>query len=178
MMAFGNDSPRNGKRVQSESPSTARVKEYLRRWGLEGRVMEFEVSSATVEDAALAVGCLPQRIAKTLSFLMESRAALVVMAGDAKIDNGKFKAEFRQKAVMLSIGQVETMVGHAVGGVCPFDLPTGVPVYLDESLRRFDRVYPAAGTAASAVGLTPEELWMAAGAERWVDVGKNWKQEG
>lgn len=138
--------------------------------------MEFEVSSATVEEAALAVGCLPQRIAKTLSFLVEGKAVLVVMAGDAKIDNSKFKAVFRQKAVMLSARQVEAMVGYAIGGVCPFALPPGVPVYLDESLRRFDRVYPAAGNAASAVGLAPEELWMAAGTERWIDVGKGWNQ--
>ncbi|MCL1855156.1 MAG: YbaK/EbsC family protein [Clostridia bacterium] len=171
-MGFEKESPRTGKQARGAGPGIARVRDYLRQWNLEGRVMEFEVSSATVEEAALAVGCSPQCIAKTLSFLVEDQAVLVVMAGDAMIDNRKFKAVFRQKAVMLKPCQVETLVGYTVGGVCPFALPPGVSVYLDESLRRFGRVYPSAGTAASAVDLTPEELWLAAAAKRWVDVGK------
>ena len=127
------------------------VKRHLAEFGLDGRVREFDTSSATVELAAQAVGTEPRRIAKTLSFLVDGRAVLIVAAGDARIDNPKFKAIFHAKAKMLTPDQAIEMVGHAVGGVCPFALPPGVSVYLDESLRRFDTVFPAAGSAASAV---------------------------
>ena len=135
-----------------------KVKAFLRERGMEERVLEFETSSATVELAAQAVGCEPARIAKTLSFHVGDRVALVVAAGDARIDNPKYKARFGCKAKMLAADEAEPLIGHGVGGVCPFALNEGVDVFLDESLRRFDTVYPAAGNAASAVRLTPDEL--------------------
>ena len=134
------------------------VKAYFRQYGMEDRVLEFPTSSATVELAAQAAGCEPCRIAKSLTFLVGEGAVLVVCAGDAKIDNGKYKAQFGVKAKMLTPDQVERMVGHAVGGVCPFGIHDGVAVYLDESLRRFQTVFPAAGSANSAIELTIEEL--------------------
>ena len=153
--------------------SVESVREYLRDFGLDGRVAEFSESSATVELAAAVVGVIPARIAKTLSFKTpEGTAFLIVMAGDAKIDNRKFKDFFGFKAKMLTPDEAIELVGHAVGGVCPFALPEGVAVYLDESLRRFDTVYPAAGNAASAVELTPDELFRASGALSWEDVCK------
>lgn len=152
--------------------SLQKVTEYLMPYGLDGRVLALEASSATVDEAALAVGCQPAHIAKTLSFLVEGQAVIVVMAGDAKVDNPKYKAQFHQKATMIPAAEVEALVGYPVGGVCPFALPDGVPVYLDESLRRFDVVYPAAGTPASAVKLTLDELQTASRAKGWVDVGK------
>ena len=155
--------------------SVERVKQYLQSYNFADRVLSFSASSATVEEAALAVGCEPRRIAKTLSFLVDGAALLIVMAGDAKIDNARFKAQFHQKAVMLAPDQVESLVGYAVGGVCPFDVAPGVMVYLDESLRRFDFIYPAAGDAHSAVKLTPGELELASQALGWVDVGKGWQ---
>ena len=154
--------------------SIQHVRAYLRERGLEDRVREFDVSSATVDLAAQAVGCEPARIAKTLSFAHEGGALLLVCAGDAKVDNGKFKALFHHKASMLTPEQALSLTGHAVGGVCPFALPDGVPVYLDVSLRRFDTVYPAAGSANSAVRLSPEELSACTGAG-WVDVCKGWQ---
>ena len=156
---------------------TQRVKQYLQPYNLADRVLSFSASSATVEEAALAVGCEPRRIAKTLSFLVDGAALLIVMAGDAKIDNAKFKARFHQKAVMIPLDRVEGLVGYPVGGVCPFDVAQGVAVYLDESLRRFDFVSPAAGDAHSAVKLTPRELEEASQAAGWVDVGKGWQEE-
>ena len=135
-----------------------KVKAFLRERGMEERVLEFETSSATVELAAQAVGCEPARIAKTLSFHVGDRVALVVAAGDARIDNPKYKARFGCKAKMLAADEAEPLIGHGVGGVCPFALNEGVDVFLDESLRRFDTVYPAAGNAASAVRLAPDEL--------------------
>ena len=153
--------------------SIDRVREYLRERGLEDRVLEFEVSSATVELAALAVGVEPARIAKSLSFLLPDGPVIVVMAGDAKVDNPKFKATFHTKAKMLGHDDVPEHIGHAVGGVCPFALKPGVRVYLDASLRRFDTVYPACGSASSAIPLTCEELEAAAqNVQGWVDVGK------
>ena len=152
--------------------SVAKVKEYLGGFGLAQRVREFSASSATVALAAQALGCEPARIAQTLSFARGDGAILVVAAGDARIDNGKFKARFAMKAHMLAHDDVERLVGHAVGGVCPFGVKDGVPVYLDESLLRFDVVYPAAGTDASAVRLSLDELERASGAEGWVDVCK------
>lgn len=152
--------------------SMERARAALERCGLADRIIEFEVSSATVALAAQALECEPARIAKTLSFAHGDGAILVVAAGDARIDNGKFKARFAMKAHMLAHDDVERLVGHAVGGVCPFGVKDGVPVYLDESLRRFDVVYPAAGTDASAVRLSIDELERASGAEGWVDVCK------
>ncbi|MGI6687865.1 MAG: YbaK/EbsC family protein [Christensenellales bacterium] len=146
------------------------AKAHLTALGLEDRIQVFEVSSETVALAAQAVGCPEAQIAKTLSFLVDGKAVLVVAAGDARIDNKKFKAQFHQKAVMLSPDQVIDLVGHAVGGVCPFGVKPGVEVYLDESLRRFEWVYPACGSGNSAVKLSPRELEMASGANEWVDV--------
>ena len=149
-----------------------KVKAYFRQFGMEDRVRELETSSATVELAALALGCEPCRIAKTLSFLQGERAVLVVAAGDARIDNGKYKARFGTKAKMLTPEQAETLVGHAVGGVCPFAVNPGVEVYLDASLRRFCTVFPACGSANSAIELTVEELERYSNAAAWVDVCK------
>lgn len=142
----------------------------LREAGLEDRIIEFTVSSATVALAAQALQCEPAHIAKTLSFEHGEGAILVVAAGDARIDNAKFKHRFGMKARMLSADRVEQLIGHGVGGVCPFGVKPGVPVYLDESLRRFGIVYPAAGTSSSAVRLTIDELERASACEGWVDV--------
>ncbi len=152
-----------------------KVKEYFRKFGIEDRVLEFDVSSATVELAAEAVGCEPERIVKTLSFKVDDRPVLIACAGDAKIANPKYKAEFGQKAKMLTPDEAIELVGHAVGGVCPFAINDGVDVYLDESIKRFDTVYPAAGSDNSAIGLTPDELEKyAQGFVKWVDVCKGW----
>jgi len=157
--------------------SVAKVREYLRAKGLEDRISEFAVSSATVELAAQAVGVEPARIAKTLSFLVGEKPVLIVCAGDAKIDNPRYKAFFHTKAKMIPFEQAEELVGHAPGGVCPFAIPEGVATYLDASLQRFDIVYPAAGSAASAVQLTPQELACAAqNFSGWVDVCKGWRE--
>ena len=149
-----------------------RARAHLARFGLEGRIMEFGQSSATVELAAQAVGCEPARIAKTLSFAVGDRVALVLFAGDARVNNQKFKAQFHTKARMLAAADAEERIGHAVGGVCPFGVNGGCDVYLDESLRRFDVVYPAAGTSASAVRLTPEELEFVCAPCAWIDVSR------
>ena len=148
------------------------IKSYLNECGLLDRVYEFDVSSATVELAAQALGCEPCLIAKTMSFLVEDHPVLVVLAGDARVDNAKFKATFHTKAKMLSHEQVAELTGFPVGGVCPFLAPEGTDVYLDESLKRFEVVYPAAGTRNSAVKVTIEELERAAKPKGWVDVGK------
>lgn len=150
----------------------AQVKEYLKQWDLQDRVKEFEVSSATVELAAQAVGCEPVRIAKTMSFLVDGRAVLIVLAGDVKIDNRKYKEQFHTKAVMLKADQLGELVGHPAGGVCPFCLKETADVYLDESLKRFDVVYPAAGSANSAVELSLPELETASLCKGWIDVSK------
>ena len=145
---------------------------HLRRYGLEDRIIELADSSATVELAARALGCEPEHIAKTLSFVSGEGALLILAAGNARIDNGKFKARFGMKAKMLPADQVEALVGHAVGGVCPFGVNPGVTVYLDESLRRYDVVYPAAGNDHSGVRLSVDELYRASGAKDFVDVTK------
>ena len=152
--------------------SIERARAHLAKYGLEDRIRELTVSSATVALAAEALGCEPARIAKTLSFENGEGAILVIAAGDARIDNAKFKHRFGMKAHMLSADRVEPLIGHGVGGVCPFGIHEGIPVYLDESLKRFDIVYPAAGTAASAVMLTLSELERASEADGWVDVTK------
>ncbi len=152
-----------------------RVRTYFRQWQMEHRILEFPVSSATVELAAQAVGCEPARIAKTLSFLVGGAPVLIVIAGDAKVDNQKFKAAFAAKAKMLSPEEAETLVGHAVGGVCPFAVNPGVTVYLDVSLKRFATVFPACGSANSAIELTIPELEQTSGFAAWVDVCKGWE---
>lgn len=158
--------------------SISRVREYLRPLGLEGRILEFPVSSATVELAAQAAGVIPARIAKSLGFMLPDGPILVVAAGDAKVDNPRFKAQFHVKAKMLGHDDVGALIGHDVGGVCPFALNDGVRTYLDASLKRFDTVFPACGSANSAIELTPDELAAAAqGFESWVDVCKGWREE-
>ena len=152
------------------------VRDYLKQFGAEGRILEFPVSSATVELAAQAVGVEPSRIAKTLSFLVEDHPVLIVAAGDAKVDNPKFKAQFHTKAKMLTPEQALELVGHPVGGVCPFALKPGVEVFLDESLRRFETVFPAAGSANSAIELTCDELERFTGCT-WADLCKGWQGE-
>ena len=144
------------------------VREYLSRFGLEGRVREFEVSSATVELAAEALGTEGARIAKSITLHDEAEGCIMVLcAGDYKIDNASFKARFGFKPRMLSAEEALALTGHAVGGICPFALPEGVKVYLDTSLQRFDIIYPAAGSSASAVELSCEELFHASGALSW-----------
>ena len=152
-----------------------KVREYFRQFGMEGRVQEFEVSSATVELAAAALGCEPCRIAKTLSFMTEEGPVLIVAAGDAKIDNTKYTAQFHTKAKMLTPDEAVELVGHAVGGVCPFAINDGVKVYLDESLRRFETDFPAAGSGSSAIELTLAELENYSNSTAWIDVCKNWE---
>ncbi|MEG1069761.1 MAG: YbaK/EbsC family protein [Ruthenibacterium sp.] len=154
--------------------SVETVKNYLKQWNLDTRVQEFDVSSATVELAAEALHCEGARIAKTLSFALGDAAILIVTAGDAKIDNTKYKAQFGTKAKMLSFDEVLPKTGHAVGGVCPFAILPDVAVYLDASLRRFKTVYPACGSANSAIELTLAELETCAPGAQWVDVCKGW----
>ena len=149
-----------------------KAKEYLKQFGLDSHVMVFDVSSATVELAAQAVGCEPERIAKTLSFQVGEESILIVAAGDARIDNGKYKAQFHTKAKMLAFEEVEERIGHAVGGVCPFGVNEDVKIYLDASMKRFETVYPACGSGNSAVELTLEELERCSGYETWIDVCK------
>lgn len=138
--------------------SIENVKKYLKQFGFNEKVQEFKQSSATVELAALAVGTEPAKIAKSLTFLVDEKPVMIVCAGDMKIDNAKFKSEFQTKAKMLSFEQVESMIGHKVGGVCPFAINGDVKVYLDVSLKRFDKVYPACGSDNSAIELTIDEL--------------------
>lgn len=151
-----------------------KVRDYLRQWGRDKDILEFETSSATVELAANALGVDCGRIAKTLSFKTEEGALLVVAAGDARIDNAKFKAQFGQKAKMLTPEEVLQYTGHAVGGVCPFAINEGLPVYSDVSMKRFNTVYPACGSSNSAIELTLEELVEYSSSTCWVDVCKDW----
>jgi prolyl-tRNA editing enzyme YbaK/EbsC (Cys-tRNA(Pro) deacylase) len=149
-----------------------KVRAYFKTKGMEDRIQEFEVSSATVTLAARALGCDENRIAKTLSFHVGDKVVLVVAAGDAKIDNPKYKAFFGAKAKMLAYEEAETLIGHAVGGVCPFAVNEGVEVYLDESLKRFQTVFPACGSSNSAIELTLEELEKYSNYKAWIDVCK------
>ena len=149
-----------------------RARAHLRKWNLEDRIQEFDVSSATLELAAKALNIEGARIAKTLSYLVDGGAVLVVAAGDIRVDNRKFKDAFHTKAKMLTPEQASEMVGHAVGGVCPFGVNEGVKVYLDVSLKRFETVYPAAGSSNSAIELSIPELEAASGSIGWVDVAK------
>ena len=152
--------------------SIEKVKAYFKTLGMENKVLEFPVSSATVELAAQALGCEPCRIAKTLSFSVAGAPILVVTAGDTKVDNAKYKACFGVKAKMLTPEEAATLIGHAVGGVCPFAINEGVTVYLDESMKRFPTVFPACGSSNSAIEMTMEELEQHSGYEAWVDVCK------
>ncbi len=155
--------------------SIEKVRTYFKEYNIENQILEFPVSSATVELAAQAVGCAPQRIAKTLSFKVEDKAVLIVTAGDAKVDNAKYKAFFHTKAKMLTPEELEAMVGHAPGGVCPFGIPSDVNVYLDISLKRFETVFPACGSGNSAIELTLPELERYSRSLQWIDVCKNWQ---
>ncbi|WP_295764285.1 YbaK/EbsC family protein [uncultured Oscillibacter sp.] len=159
--------------------SIEKVRAYFKGFGIEDRIREFEVSSATVELAAVAVGVEGARIAKSLSFKVGDKPVIIVVAGDAKIDNGKYKAQFHTKAKMLTHEEAHTLIGHDVGGVCPFALPEDTEVYLDVSLKRFGTVFPAAGSDNSAIELTCEELEeYSSNFRQWVDVCKAWQAEG
>lgn len=156
--------------------SIERVRTFFKTYNMEDRILEFDVSSATVELAAQAVGCEPARIAKSLSFLVDDHAIIIVTAGDAKIDNPKYKAQFAKKTKMLSPEEVTALIGHAVGGVCPFGINDGVEVYLDESLKRFETVFPACGSSNSAIELSIPELEQYSGFITWIDVCKGWQE--
>ena len=149
-----------------------KVKAYFESRGEISRIMEFEESTATVELAAKAVGCEPGNIAKTISLIVEGKPILILLAGDVKIDNHKFRDTFHTKTKMIPIEDVENCIGHAVGGVCPFAVNEGVPIYLDESLKRFEKIYPAAGNDRSAVKLQLNELEKFINVKDWVDVSK------
>ena len=157
--------------------SVDKVKKYFAGYGMESRVLEFDVSSATVELAAAALNCEPGRIAKTLSFLVGEQPILIVSAGDVKIDNAKYKATFGKKAKMLTQEQVTELIGHAVGGVCPFAINPGVDIYLDASLKKYETAFPACGSSNSAIELTISELEQYSRFDAWVDVCKGWRAE-
>lgn len=148
------------------------VKEYFKELGIDYRIQEFDVSSATVELAAKALDVEAERIAKTLSFKKDDSCILVVTAGDARIDNSKFKKKFSMKAKMLTLEEVDRIVGHSVGGVCPFAINSNIPVYLDQSLKRFNTIFPACGSSNSAIELTCDELYKYSNSLEWVDVCK------
>ena len=157
--------------------SIEKVRAYLEPLGYADKILEFDVSSATVALAAEALHCEGARIAKTLSFRVDDTCVLIVAAGDAKVDNARYKAQFHTKAKMLAFEEVEELIGHAVGGVCPFGVKDGVQVYLDESLKRFTTVFPACGSANSAIELTIPELEKLSGFISWVDVCKAWRPD-
>lgn len=149
-----------------------KVKEYFKKYGIEDRIQEFDVSSATVELAAKALGCDNERIAKTLSFTFDDKVVLIVAAGDVKVDNKRFKETFSKKAKMVALEDAERLIGHAVGGICPFAINEGVEVYLDESLKRFETIFPACGSSNSAIELTIEELEKYSNYISWVNLAK------
>lgn len=155
--------------------SIQKVREYFAQWHMEDRVRELDHSSATVAEAAAALHTEEQRIAKSMSFLLDDGPILVLFAGDARVDNHKFKERFHKKATMIKADEVEQRIGHPVGGVCPFAVNPDVTVYLDESLQRFSTVFPACGSANSAIELTLPELERYAHAAAWVDVSKGWQ---
>ena len=157
--------------------SLDRAKEYLKKYKMDKRIMLFDVSSATVKEAAIALNSTEKEIAKTLSFIVDDKPILIVVAGDAKIDNFKYKKEFKTKAKMIPYDDVEKLIGHAVGGVCPFGINENVNVYLDESLKQLEVVYPAAGTDNSAVKLKVTELESIVDNQKWVDVCKELSNE-
>ena len=152
--------------------SLEKAREYLKKYGLEDKIMEFPVSSATVEEAAKAINCKEEEIVKTLSFIVDDKPILIAVAGDTKIDNSKYKAEFHTKAKMIPFDSVEELIGHAVGGVCPFGVNENVDVYLDNSLKRFNIVYPACGSSNSAVKLSLDELEKTSNFKKWIEVCK------
>ena len=152
--------------------SLQKVKEYFKQFKIDNKIQEFEVSSATVDLAAKALGCAPERIAKSLSFMVNSTPIIIVTAGDARIDNVKYKAHFSVKAKMLTYEQVEELIGHKVGGVCPFAINEGVQVYLDNSLKRFETVFPACGSSNSAIELSIAQLEQYSNYISWLDVCK------
>ncbi len=152
--------------------SLKNVREYLKQYKLDNQILEFPVSSATVKEAAEAIGCREANIAKTMSFLVEEQPIVIVVAGDRKIDNAKYKQEFHKKAKMVPFEQVEEIIGHEVGGVCPFAVNKGVEVYLDESLKEFEHVYPACGSHNSAIKLTIKQLEETTNYKKWIDVCK------
>ncbi len=149
-----------------------KVRDYFKNFGLEDKIQEFNVSSATVELASKALNCEPCRIAKSLSFKIEDSAILIICAGDAKVDNSKYKAKFQIKAKMLTPDEVKVLIGHEIGGVCPFGVNSGVKIFLDESLKRFETVFPACGSSNSAIELTINELEKYSGYIEWIDVCK------
>lgn len=152
--------------------SVEKVKEYFKKFGMEDKVLEFPVSSATVELASKALNCEPGRIAKSLSFKIDENPILIICAGDEKIDNSKYKAKFHTKAKMLNFEEVKEKIGHEIGGVCPFGINEGVKVYLDNSLKRFKTVFPACGSSNSAIELTNDELEKYSNCIEWIDVCK------
>ena len=152
--------------------SVEKVKEYLKKWDMDGKIREFDVSSATVELAAKALGCAPERIAKSLTFKVGDRAVMIVAAGDARINNPKYKAFFGTKAKMLTPNEGTMLIGHSIGGVCPFAINDGVEVYLDSSHKRFETVFPACGSSNSAIELSIEELEKYSQFKEWIDVCK------
>lgn len=152
--------------------SVEKVKEYFKKWDMDGKIREFDVSSATVELAAKALGCAPERIAKSLTFQVGDRTVMIVAAGDARINNPKYKAFFGTKAKMLTPNEVTMLIGHSIGGVCPFAINDGVEVYLDSSLKRFETVFPACGSSNSAIELSIEELEKYSQFKEWIDVCK------
>ena len=152
--------------------SLEKAKEHLKKYELDKNVMEFTTSSATVQEAANAINCTEGEIAKTLSFLVDEKPIVIVVAGDAKIDNSKYKGEFHKKAKMIPFNKVENMIGHKVGGVCPFGIKEEVDIYLDVSLQKYKTIYPAAGSSNSAVKLTIKELEKASNYKEWIDVCK------
>ena len=155
--------------------SIEKVRDYFSQWEMQDRVLELAHSSATVEEAAAALHTEGKRIAKTMSFMVDTQPILVVMAGDARVDNHKYKMYFHKKAAMIKPDVVETIIGHPVGGVCPFAIEAGVEVYLDDSLKRFTTVFPACGTGNSAIELTLPELEKYSQAKAWIDISKDWQ---
>lgn len=152
--------------------SFIKAKEHLKKYGYENKIMEFEVSSATVKEAALALNCDEDEIAKTLSFIVNDKPILIVVSGSSKIDNSKYKQEFKTKAKMIPFDEVENKIGHAAGGVCPFGINSDIYVYLDVSLKEHEIVYPACGSSNSAVKLTIDELEKSSMFKKWIDVSK------
>ena len=152
--------------------SIERARDYLKKYNLDKNIMEFDVSSATVAEAAKAINCQEQEIAKTLSFIVNDKPILIVVSGDSKVDNSKYKQEFHTKARMIKYEDVEGLIGHAVGGVCPFGVEEGVDIFLDDSLKKLKTIYPACGTSNSAIKLTPEKLEEITDYKKWVDVCK------
>jgi len=155
--------------------SVETAKEYFKKWSMEDKILEFPISSATVEEAAAALNCEEKRIAKTMAFWVDGKAILIVMAGDAKVDNTKYKGQFHTKAVMLKADEADELIGHPVGGICPFGIKDDVNVYLDESLRRFKTVFPACGSRNSAIELTISELEIYSGFSEWINISKGWE---